>query len=63
MVNLAKEATTMRHILEPFFCIFDEGNYWSPDKGIAISVLSFVQELMEKSGRSTFKFFFNCIRI
>lgn len=50
MVNLAKEATTMRHILEPFLCIFDEGNYWSPDKGIAISVLSFVQELMEKSG-------------
>ncbi|XP_020586388.1 uncharacterized protein LOC110028750 [Phalaenopsis equestris] len=52
MVNLAKEATTMRRILEPIFCIFDEGNYWSPDKGIAISVLSFVQELMEKSGQN-----------
>ncbi|KAL0919140.1 hypothetical protein M5K25_011215 [Dendrobium thyrsiflorum] len=52
MFNIAKEATTMRRILEPLLCIFDEGNYWSADKGIAISVLSLVQELMEKSGQN-----------
>ncbi|KAH0461611.1 hypothetical protein IEQ34_009186 [Dendrobium chrysotoxum] len=52
MFNIAKEATTVRRILEPLLCIFDEGNYWSADKGIAISVLSLVQELMEKSGQN-----------
>lgn len=49
MVNLAKEATTMRRVLETFLCNFDDGDYWSPDKGIASSVLSLVHELMENS--------------
>ncbi|KAG0476693.1 hypothetical protein HPP92_013534 [Vanilla planifolia] len=52
MTLLAKEATTMRRVLEPIFRHFDEGNYWSPDNGIACSVLSFVQALMESSGQS-----------
>lgn len=60
MVNLAKEATTMRRILEPLLSIFDEGSYWSPDKGVAVSVLSLVQELMEKSGQVLIVF---CIRM
>ncbi|KAK8960734.1 hypothetical protein KSP40_PGU016881 [Platanthera guangdongensis] len=49
IVNLAKEATTMRRVLETLLCNFDDGNYWFPNKGIASSVLSLVHELMENS--------------
>ncbi|XP_058102408.1 protein SEMI-ROLLED LEAF 2-like isoform X3 [Magnolia sinica] len=50
MAMLAKEATTVRRILEPLFHNFDSGNHWCPEKGLARSVLSNIQLLMEKSG-------------
>ncbi|MQL74847.1 hypothetical protein Taro_007208 [Colocasia esculenta] len=53
MAELAKEATTTRRILEPLFHNFDDGNQWSPHKGIACSVLSDMQVLMEKSGQNS----------
>ncbi|PKA54757.1 hypothetical protein AXF42_Ash000592 [Apostasia shenzhenica] len=52
MANLAKEATTMRRVLEPLFHSFDEENYWSPDKGVAYSVLSLMQNSMQNLGKN-----------
>lgn len=51
MAAIAKEATTVRRILDPFLRNFDAGNHWSPEKGLACSVLSKMQFLMEKSGK------------
>ncbi|XP_010241507.1 PREDICTED: uncharacterized protein LOC104586087 isoform X2 [Nelumbo nucifera] len=53
MAGLAKEATTVRRVLDPLFRNFDTGNNWSPKKGFACSVLSDLQSLMEKSGQNT----------
>ncbi|XP_043704999.1 protein SEMI-ROLLED LEAF 2 isoform X2 [Telopea speciosissima] len=53
MAGLAKEATTVRRVLEPLFRNFDAGNLWSPEKGLACSVLSDMQTLMEKSGQNS----------
>ncbi|KAF8402310.1 hypothetical protein HHK36_013264 [Tetracentron sinense] len=53
MAGLAKEATTVRRVLEPLFRNFDAGNHWSPQNGLAYSVLSDMQSLMEKSGQNT----------
>lgn len=50
MAKLAKEATTVRRVLDPLFRKLDSGRYWSPEKGIASSVLSEMQHLMESSG-------------
>ncbi|KAI4378777.1 hypothetical protein MLD38_016210 [Melastoma candidum] len=50
MAKLAKEAATVRRILEPLFHIFDKENLWSLDKGIGCSVLLYFQELLEESG-------------
>ncbi|KAI4364308.1 hypothetical protein MLD38_020418 [Melastoma candidum] len=50
MAKLAKEAATVRRILEPLFHIFDKENNWSLDKGIGCSVLLYFQELLEESG-------------
>ncbi|XP_074557637.1 protein SEMI-ROLLED LEAF 2-like isoform X2 [Curcuma longa] len=52
MAKLAKEATTVRRVLEPLFRKLDSGRYWSPEKGIASSVLSELQLLMENSGQN-----------
>ncbi|XP_022152010.1 uncharacterized protein LOC111019828 isoform X3 [Momordica charantia] len=53
MAKLAKEATTMRRILESLFRYFDNGNLWSTEHGIATPVLKDMQFLMDKSGQST----------
>lgn len=50
MARLAKEATTVRRVLEPLFHSFDAENHWSPEKGIASSVLMYLQSLLEESG-------------
>lgn len=49
MAGLAKEATTVRRVLEPFFQIFDSEDYWSPDRGLAFSVLIYMLLLLEES--------------
>ncbi|KAJ4978796.1 hypothetical protein NE237_009576 [Protea cynaroides] len=53
MAKLAKEATTMRRVLESLFRYFDSGNLWSPEDGIALIVLLDMQQLMENSGQNT----------
>ncbi|KAG2593567.1 hypothetical protein PVAP13_5NG012501 [Panicum virgatum] len=51
MANIAKEATTVRRVLDPLFRLFDSHDYWSPENGIALSVLQEMQKLMDKSGQ------------
>ncbi|XP_057870804.2 protein SEMI-ROLLED LEAF 2 isoform X1 [Cryptomeria japonica] len=53
MAKLAKEATTIRRVLEPMFRFFDSGKHWSLQNGLALCVLYDMQRLMEKSGHST----------
>ncbi|PIA29757.1 hypothetical protein AQUCO_05800089v1 [Aquilegia coerulea] len=53
MAGLAKEATTVRRVLEPLFRNFDDGNHWAPESGIACSVLSDMQSQMENSGQNS----------
>lgn len=53
MAKLAKEATTMRHVLEPIFRNFDNGNLWSSGKDIAYTILSEIQALLEKSEQNS----------
>ncbi|CAL0322107.1 unnamed protein product [Lupinus luteus] len=50
MAKLAKEATTVRRVLEPLFHNFDTENHWSSEKGIARSVLFYLQSLLAESG-------------
>ncbi|XP_057856005.2 protein SEMI-ROLLED LEAF 2 [Cryptomeria japonica] len=50
MVRLAKETTTVRYVLEPIFQYFDTGKHWSPEHGLAISVLRDMSYLMEGTG-------------
>ncbi|XP_047054699.1 protein SEMI-ROLLED LEAF 2-like isoform X1 [Lolium rigidum] len=52
MADIAKEATTVRRILDPLFRLFDSHNYWSPENGVALSVLQEMQTLMDKSGQN-----------
>ncbi|KAG9447070.1 hypothetical protein H6P81_013198 [Aristolochia fimbriata] len=53
MAALAKEATTIRRVLEPAFRYLDSGNHWSSERGLARSVLQELQLLMEKAGENT----------
>ena len=50
MAKLAKEATTIRRVLESLFRYFDNGNLWSPENGLAFPVLNDMQFLMDHSG-------------
>ncbi|KAL2325592.1 hypothetical protein Fmac_024650 [Flemingia macrophylla] len=50
MVELAKESTTMRRVLDPMFVYFDFKQHWDPQKGLAMIVLSRMAYFMEKSG-------------
>eukprot|EP00249_Psilotum_nudum_P022334 c28475_g1_i1 orf=207-3284(-) len=50
MACLAKEATTVRRVLEPMFQYFDAGKHWSPERSLALTVLRDMLFLMEKSG-------------
>lgn len=54
MAKLAKEATTVRRVLESIFRYFDNRNLWSLQHGLAISVLSDTQSGMENSGMNIF---------
>ncbi|CAI0404585.1 unnamed protein product [Linum tenue] len=53
MAQLAKEATTMRRVLESLFRYFDSGDLWAPDDGLALSVLLDMQSIIENSGHNT----------
>ncbi|KAM6566790.1 hypothetical protein CsatA_025918 [Cannabis sativa] len=53
MAKLAKEATTVRRVLEPLFQNFDSENHWSPEKGLAYPVLMYLQSLLEESGENS----------
>ncbi|KAG8646283.1 hypothetical protein MANES_10G140400v8 [Manihot esculenta] len=53
MAQLAKEATTVRRVLESLFRYFDDGELWSPQYGLALSVLMDMQLIIEKSGQKT----------
>ncbi|TYK10422.1 uncharacterized protein E5676_scaffold459G00680 [Cucumis melo var. makuwa] len=53
IAKLAKEATTMRHVLESFFRYFDNGNLWSPKLGLGLSVLLDMQLMMENLGHNS----------
>ncbi|KAL7176896.1 hypothetical protein ACSBR2_030266 [Camellia fascicularis] len=50
MARLAKEATTVRRLLEPLFHSFDAENHWSSEKGLACSILTYIQLLFQESG-------------
>ncbi|KAH1138262.1 hypothetical protein GLYMA_10G146900v4 [Glycine max] len=50
MVELAKESTTMRRVLDPMFVYFDSRQHWAPQKGLAMIVLSRMAYFMENSG-------------
>lgn len=50
MAKLAKEATTVRRVLESMYRYFDSGNLWSPQHGLALAVLLDMQLVMETSG-------------
>ncbi|KAK7392085.1 hypothetical protein VNO78_20512 [Psophocarpus tetragonolobus] len=50
MVELAKESTTIRRVLDPMFVYFDFRQHWDPQKGLAMIVLSRMAYFMENSG-------------
>ncbi|KAH9678984.1 hypothetical protein KPL71_025927 [Citrus sinensis] len=53
MAKLAKEATTIRRVLESLFRYFDNANLWSLDTGLAFLVLKDMQVLMDNTGQNT----------
>ncbi|MCL7046370.1 hypothetical protein MKW94_006683 [Papaver nudicaule] len=53
MAGLAKEATTVRRVLEPLFRCFDARNDWSPENDLASTILLDMQSVMEKSGQNS----------
>ncbi|CAK8575461.1 unnamed protein product [Lathyrus sativus] len=53
MAKLAKEGTTVRRVLESLFRYFDNANLWSPDHGLALSVLLDMQSIIENAGQNT----------
>ena len=52
MAKLAKEATTVRRVLEPLFQNFDAENHWSLEKGLAYPVLMYLQSTLDESGEN-----------
>lgn len=50
MGYLAKEATTVRRVLESLFRFFDNEELWSIQHGVALSVLQDMQLIIEKCG-------------
>lgn len=50
MVELAKESTTLRLILDPMFIYFDMGQHWVARHGLAMMVLSDMSYYMEYLG-------------
>lgn len=60
IAKLAKEATTVRRVLESLFRYFDSENLWSPSHGLALSVLTDMQLIIENFGIT---FPFNYVRL
>ncbi|RVW97824.1 Protein EFR3-like B [Vitis vinifera] len=56
MVELAKESTTMRRVLDPMFVYFDTGRHWVPRQGLALVVLSDMSYFVESMGKYTLSF-------
>ncbi|XP_045824109.1 protein SEMI-ROLLED LEAF 2-like [Trifolium pratense] len=54
MVKLAREATTLRRVLEPLFHYLDTQNQWSSEKEEATRVLMYLQSLLEDSGDNSY---------
>ncbi|XP_050385943.1 protein SEMI-ROLLED LEAF 2 isoform X2 [Argentina anserina] len=52
IAKLAKEATTVRRVLDSLFRYFDDGDLWSPKHGVALSVLMDMQLIIEDSGQN-----------
>lgn len=50
MIELAKESTTMRRVLDPMFVYFDSRHHWVPRQGLAMMVLSDMSYFLETSG-------------
>ncbi|KAJ0253150.1 hypothetical protein HA466_0122270 [Hirschfeldia incana] len=50
MVDLAKESTTLRRVLDPMFSYFNSRRQWTPPNGLAMIVLSDATYMMETSG-------------
>nr|DAD38267.1 TPA_asm: hypothetical protein HUJ06_008908 [Nelumbo nucifera] len=50
MVELAKESTTMRRILDPMFYYFDTKRNWVPHQGLSMVVMSDMCYFAENSG-------------
>ncbi|XVF33719.1 hypothetical protein REPUB_Repub17cG0192500 [Reevesia pubescens] len=50
MAKLAKEATTVRRVLESLFRFFDNEELWSTQHGVALSILQDMQLIIEKCG-------------
>lgn len=50
MVELAKESTTMRRVVDPIFTYFDSGRHWVPRQGLAVIVLSDMSYFVDNSG-------------
>jgi hypothetical protein len=63
MAKLAKEATTMRRVIESLFRYFDNGNLWSPEHGLAFPVLKDMQFLMDNSGTYVSLNLFSILRL
>lgn len=50
MVELAKESTTMRRVLDPMLTYFDTGKNWASRHGLAMLVLSDMSYFTEDTG-------------
>lgn len=50
MVELAKESTTVRRVLDPMLVYFDFRQHWTPERGLAMIILSRMAYFMENSG-------------
>lgn len=62
MARLAKEATTIRRVLEPLFHNFDAENQWASEKGLACSVLTYFHFLLEESGQNSHLLLSNLVK-
>ncbi|KAL4297081.1 hypothetical protein GQ457_12G002630 [Hibiscus cannabinus] len=53
IARMAKEATTIRRVLQPLLKKFDAEDHWSQEKGVAFSVLMYLQLIMEETGEKS----------
>ncbi|KAK6143845.1 hypothetical protein DH2020_024193 [Rehmannia glutinosa] len=54
MVDLAKESTTMRRVLDPMFVYFDMRRQWVPQHGLGSIVLSDMSSFVENPGNLSY---------